>query len=53
MKRLRYDYILQEELGFGWLDKANSNDRSFIESLLKVYREKNKNIQYRVVRVIQ
>lgn len=48
-----YTYILQEKNEDFWLDKSMSNERKFIEQLLKVYRQKYGDKLYRVVRLLQ
>lgn len=47
-----YEYIIQEKINDYWFDKYVSNDRKFVEELLKVYRKKYINCTFRVVRSI-
>lgn len=50
--KLFYEYIIQEKDGDYWLDRYVSDDRRFVEELLKVFRDKNKSTIYRVVRKV-
>lgn len=47
-----YTYILQENVDGLWLDKYSSNERAYIEELLKVFRDKYRGVKFRVVRLI-
>ena len=51
MKSLNYEYVIQEQINDYWLDRYTTNDRKFVEELLKVYRKKY-STKFRVVRLV-
>lgn len=50
--KILYEYIIQEKLNDCWFDKFSSNDRKFVEEVLKVYRKKYFTSTFRVVRCV-